>query len=171
MKVALTLVLSLALFSGCKKDAPAAGGAGGGGMAGGFATADAAVKAFFDAVSNQDAKALEAAFATDAVLEAAVSCTVAGEGPAATSRKSREDSLKKMPDAKGVKFEFVSSENVSDVTFEEGKTLGSCTFKQALGTATLKVKFKITMGDKTEEESEVLEVGSLGGKFFILDMK
>jgi len=136
----------------------------------GFDSPEAGGKALVDAVTKQDAEAIKKLFPPDEVFKAAVECKETKIHD--KIKKERGKLVEELgKDLKGIKMEWVSLEERKTETMEKGKEDHGCTFKDTVTMKKVKLKFKMTKGDKTEEETEGVRMMKFGDAgWFLVDM-
>lgn len=144
-----------------------------GGQGGGFDSPEAVSKAVITAFAAQDAAGIKALFPSDEVLKGAMKCTDDKEVTEQLERmaKERDKLVKESAEAKDAKFEYVGMEDRNkDKTLKAGETLkGTCTATKDMVQKRVRLKFKVTVGDKSEDEGEGIKLLQIDGKWYLVD--
>ena len=157
--IGLILSFGLISFIGCGGDKGGADGA---------SSPEELAKALVS--SFGDAAKFKKLLPTEANLNSLMKCEGDKNMMAEQIKKLGEEAEKEFAKMKDIKIEFVSAETKDTKSIKKGEKQGPCEALKDFEMAKIKVKMKMTKGDKTDEDSEGFRGVKIDGKWYITDL-
>jgi hypothetical protein len=127
-------------------------------------------KAFANAKSSNNAKAIEALYPSDELFESFLKCPV-DDGPYARMRKNREDAGRNHR-LDGGKLTFVAAKKdlLKSRAFKAGEALDECEVLQDMTWITVDLVFEVERGGTLGEAKASSYLGKFAGRWYLLGM-